>query len=69
VPGKSTLSVSIAVKLPPREQLINQPLQILVKKLALRARSQCLATLEALAEMKRPKSVAYVGQATIAHGH
>ena len=38
-------------------------------KLALRAQSQCRATLEALAEMKHPRSVAFVGQANIAHGH
>ena len=38
-------------------------------KLALRAQSQCRATLETLAEMKQPRSVAFVGQANIAHGH
>jgi hypothetical protein len=38
-------------------------------KLALRAQSQCRATLEALAEMKQPRSVAFVGQANIAQGH
>lgn len=38
-------------------------------KLALRAQSQCRATLETLSEMKQPRSVAFVGQANIAHGH
>jgi hypothetical protein len=38
-------------------------------KLALRAQSQCRATWEALAEMKQPHSVAFVGQANISHGH
>ncbi len=30
---------------------------------------ECRATLETLAEMKHPRSVAFVGQANIAHGH
>ena len=38
-------------------------------KLALRAQSQCRATVEALSEMKQPRSVAFVGQANIAQGH
>ena len=38
-------------------------------KLALRAQSQCRATLETLTEEKKPRSVAIVGQANIAHGH
>ena len=38
-------------------------------KLALRAQSQCRATLETLAEIKHPRSVAFVEQANIAHGH
>lgn len=38
-------------------------------KLGLRVRSQCRATLEALNEIKNPKSVAFVGQANIARGH
>ena len=38
-------------------------------KLALRAQSQCRATLETLAEIKYPRSVAFVEQANIAHGH
>ncbi len=38
-------------------------------KLALRAQSQCRATLETLAEIKHPRSIAFVGQANIAHGH
>jgi hypothetical protein len=36
--------------------------------LALRSQSQCRATLETLAELKRPRSVAFVQQANIAHG-
>jgi hypothetical protein len=36
-------------------------------KLALRAQAQCRATLETLAEVKQPRSVAFVGQANIAH--
>ena len=38
-------------------------------KLGLRAQSQCRSTLEALNEIKNPKSVAFVGQANIAGGH
>lgn len=38
-------------------------------KLALRAQAQCRATLETLAEIKQPRSIAFVGQANIAHGH
>ena len=38
-------------------------------KLALRAQSQCRATLETLAEIKYPRSVAFVEQTNIAHGH
>lgn len=38
-------------------------------RLALRAQSQCRATLEALAEIKQPRSVSFVNQANIAHGH
>ncbi len=38
-------------------------------KLALRAQSQCRATWEALATMKNPPMIGYVGQANIAHGH
>ena len=37
-------------------------------KLALRAQSQCRATWEALATMKNPPMIGYVGQANIAHG-
>jgi hypothetical protein len=37
-------------------------------RLALKAQSQCRATIEALAEMKHPKPVAFVQQANIAHG-
>jgi transposase InsO family protein len=37
-------------------------------RLALKAQSQCRATVEALAEMKNPKPVAYVQQANIANG-
>ena len=37
-------------------------------KLALRAQSQCRATLETLATMKNPPNVAFVKQANIAHG-
>jgi hypothetical protein len=38
-------------------------------RLALRAQSQCRTTLEALAEIKNPRAVAFVKQANIAHGH
>ncbi len=37
-------------------------------RLALKAQSQCRSTLEALAEIKNPKPVAFVQQANIAHG-
>ena len=37
-------------------------------KLALRAQSQCRATLETLAAIKNPPNVAFVRQANIAHG-
>jgi hypothetical protein len=38
-------------------------------KLALRAQSQCRATLDSLGELKQPRSVAFVRQANIAQGH
>lgn len=38
-------------------------------RLALKAQSQCRATLETLAEIKNPRSVAFVRQANIAAGH
>lgn len=37
-------------------------------RLALKAQSQCRANLEAIAEIKAPKAVAFVKQANIAHG-
>ena len=37
--------------------------------LAFKAQAQCRATIEALAEIKNPKPVAFVKQANIAHGH
>ena len=37
-------------------------------RMAMRAQSQCRMTLEALAEMKNPKAIAFVRQANIAHG-
>jgi hypothetical protein len=37
-------------------------------RLSLKAQSQCRSTLEALAEIKNPKPVAFVQQANIAHG-
>ena len=37
-------------------------------RIALRAQSQCRATLETLAAIKNPSSVAFVRQANIAHG-
>lgn len=37
-------------------------------RLALKAQSQCRATLETLAEIKNPSAVAFVRQANIAHG-
>jgi hypothetical protein len=38
-------------------------------RMAMRAQSQCRMNLEALAEMKHPKAIAFVKQANIAHGH
>lgn len=38
-------------------------------RLALKAQGQCRTTLEALVETKFPRSVAFVRQANIAHGH
>ena len=38
-------------------------------KLAFKAQSQCRMNLEALAEIKAPRAVAFVNQANIAHGH
>ena len=38
-------------------------------RMAMRAQSQCRMNLEALAEMKNPKAIAFVKQANIAHGH
>ena len=38
-------------------------------RLAMKAQSQCRATVETLAEIKQPRSVAFVKQANIAHGH
>lgn len=38
-------------------------------RLALKAQSQCRCTIEALAEMKNPRPVAFVKQANIAAGH
>ena len=37
--------------------------------LALKAQSQCRATIQALTELKYPKQVAFVKQANISHGH
>jgi hypothetical protein len=37
-------------------------------RLALKAQSQCRATLEALAEVKNPRAVAFVRQTNVAHG-
>jgi hypothetical protein len=37
-------------------------------RLALKAQSQCRATIETIAEMKNPKPIAFVQQANIAHG-
>jgi hypothetical protein len=37
-------------------------------RMALKAQSQCRATLQTLAEMKNPRAVAFVKQANIAHG-
>jgi len=37
-------------------------------KLALKAQSQCIRTIEALGELKNPRAVAFVKQANIAHG-
>jgi hypothetical protein len=37
-------------------------------RLALKAQSQCRATIETLAEIKNPRAVAFVTQANIAHG-
>ncbi|MGZ8243647.1 hypothetical protein [Methylomagnum sp.] len=38
-------------------------------RLALRAQSQCVRTLEVLGTLKNPPNVAFVKQANIAHGH
>jgi len=38
-------------------------------RIALKAQSQCRTTLEALSEIKNPKSIAFVKQANIAGGH
>jgi len=38
-------------------------------RLALKAQSQCRSTIAALAEIKNPRSVSFVRQANIAHGH
>jgi len=38
-------------------------------RLALKAQSQCRTTIEALAEIKNPRPVAFVKQANISHGH
>jgi hypothetical protein len=38
-------------------------------RMALKAQSQCRTTIEALAEIKNPRPVAFVKQANIAHGH
>lgn len=38
-------------------------------RLAFKAQAQCRATIEALAEIKNPRPVAFVKQANIAHGH
>ncbi len=38
-------------------------------RLALKAQAQCVRTLEVLAAIKNPPNVAFVKQATIAHGH
>ena len=38
-------------------------------RLAMKAQAQCRATVEALAEMKNPRAVAFVRQANIAHGN
>jgi hypothetical protein len=37
-------------------------------RLALKAQSQCRATIETLAEIKNPQPVAFVQQADVAHG-
>lgn len=37
-------------------------------KMALRAQSQCRATLETLAEIKAPRAVAFIAQANVTHG-
>ena len=38
-------------------------------RLAMRAQSQCRATLQTLGELKNPRQVAFVKQANITHGH
>lgn len=38
-------------------------------RMALKAQAQCRSTVEALAEIKNPRAVAFVKQANIAHGH
>lgn len=38
-------------------------------RMALKAQSQCRTTVEALAEIKNPRPIAFVKQANISHGH
>jgi hypothetical protein len=53
-----------------RENLRAQHLEATdrLMRLALKAQSQCRATIETLAEIKNPSQVAFVKQANIAHG-
>lgn len=47
----------------------NLPATEIYLRHAFKAQAQCRSTLEALAEIKNPRQVAFVKQANIAHGH
>lgn len=61
-----TIFVSLARRASNQEYLKQYSLYM---NLALKAQSQCRATIQALTELKYPKQVAFVKQANIAHGH
>jgi hypothetical protein len=57
--------VSAALQVPDQNWFSNSEAYL---PMALKAQSQCRATLETLAQIKNPQPVAFVGQANIAHG-
>lgn len=59
-----TIFTNLAIRAERQENV--RPFQALLT-LALKAQSQCRATIEALAEIKNPRPVAFVRQANIAH--